>query len=120
MVNTYTSGSQIRPSVISLNDGGFIVTWESDGQDGSGIGIFGQKFDSTGTMVGVEFQVNTYTNERQWSMAKTLKITLVCDPVTLIYLFILIEICFPTSESIGERTAPTDNPKIQRNKSFLR
>ena len=38
-VNTYTSEN---PSVTALNDGGFVVTWSSSGQDGSGYGnIYG-------------------------------------------------------------------------------
>ena len=32
-------------SIAKTNDGGFVVTWESDGQDGSSAGIFLQKFD---------------------------------------------------------------------------
>jgi Ca2+-binding RTX toxin-like protein len=45
-INTYTSEGQAAPSVASLSDGGFIVTWESNGQDGSSTGIYGQRFDS--------------------------------------------------------------------------
>ncbi|MGA7614467.1 MAG: hypothetical protein WBX15_04730 [Thermoanaerobaculia bacterium] len=44
MVNTYTTNGQVNPSV-SLNDQGrFVVTWQSYGQDGSGNGTFGQAF----------------------------------------------------------------------------
>ncbi len=52
-------------STTGLNDGGFIVTWQSLSQDGSGYGVYGQKFDSNGNMVGSEFQVNTYTTSDQ-------------------------------------------------------
>ena len=45
MANTYISSQQVDPSVASLADGGFMVTWESSGQDGSGYGIYGQRFD---------------------------------------------------------------------------
>ena len=34
--NTYTTDDQVYSSVTALNDGGFVVTWSSDGQDGSG------------------------------------------------------------------------------------
>ena len=34
-------------------------------QDGSGAGIFGQQFDSTGAPIGAEFLVNTYTYQDQ-------------------------------------------------------
>ena len=39
-VNTYTDNGQIYPSVAALSGGGFVVIWESDGQDGSGSGIY--------------------------------------------------------------------------------
>jgi hypothetical protein len=35
------------------------------GQDGSGIGVFGQRYTSSGTPAGTEFQVNTYTTNFQ-------------------------------------------------------
>ena len=50
-VNTYTTQSQYRPSITALNDGGFAVIWESNGQDGSHSGIYGQRYDSTGQTV---------------------------------------------------------------------
>ena len=47
--------------MTALSDGGFVVTWTSDGQDGSGYGVYGQRYSSTGAAVGSEFQVNTAT-----------------------------------------------------------
>lgn len=58
-VNTETHLSQYQPSISSLLDGGFFVTWTSNGQDGDLLGVFGQRFDASGAMVGVEFQINT-------------------------------------------------------------
>ena len=60
-VNTYTTDYQWFSSVASDAAGNFVVIWESSGQDGSGWGIFGQRYDSVGTAQGAEFQVNTYT-----------------------------------------------------------
>ena len=40
-------------------------TWTSDLQDGSLDGVFARRFSSTGTALAVEFQVNTYTPNRQ-------------------------------------------------------
>ncbi len=60
-VNTYTDNSQGEPSVTGLNDGGFVVTWHSEDQDGSGYGIYGQRYNASGTKEGGEFQVNTHT-----------------------------------------------------------
>ena len=53
--NTYTSSDQIYSSVTALNDGGFVVTWSSLGQDGSGYGIYGQRYAADGTPAGSEF-----------------------------------------------------------------
>jgi Ca2+-binding RTX toxin-like protein/LysM repeat protein len=64
-VNTYTISQQEIPSVAGLTDGGFVVVWRSNGQDGSGRGIFGQRYTAGGSAVGAEFQANTYTSDQQ-------------------------------------------------------
>ena len=64
-VDTYTSGSQSEPDVTALADGGFVVTWQSNGQDGSSNGIYGQRYDSDGNKTGDEFQINTSTSNDQ-------------------------------------------------------
>ncbi len=64
-VNTYPTGNQFDPSVAADGAGNFVVVWSSPGQDGSGYGIFGQRFNSSGAKVGPEFQVNTYTTSTQ-------------------------------------------------------
>ena len=64
--NTYTSDYQYDPAVAGLEDGGFVVVWNSrGGQDGSGQGVFGQRYDSAGNLVGGEFQINSYTTGDQ-------------------------------------------------------
>ncbi|MEM8558754.1 MAG: T9SS type A sorting domain-containing protein, partial [Bacteroidota bacterium] len=60
-INTYTAGPQSLPEVAVDGDGNFVVTWVSYGQDGSGSGIFGQRYRATGTPQGPEFQINAYT-----------------------------------------------------------
>lgn len=65
LVNTYTEHTQREPSVAMDGTGRFVVVWESYGQDGSGFGIFGQRFGPTGSKLGEEFQVNSFTTERQ-------------------------------------------------------
>ncbi len=66
-VNTYTTDSQQTPNVGALESGGFVVTWNSTGQDGSSRGIYGQRYDSSGNSVGSEFQVNTTTSGEQYA-----------------------------------------------------
>ncbi|MEO8198549.1 MAG: hypothetical protein ABI689_17690 [Thermoanaerobaculia bacterium] len=42
-VNSYTTGGQRRPAVAPTAQGNFVVGWESYGQDGSSLGIFGRQ-----------------------------------------------------------------------------
>ena len=64
-VNTTTAGDQRSASVAIDDDGTFVIVWTSDGQDGDGEGVFGQRFDEFGSAVGGEFQVNTTTAANQ-------------------------------------------------------
>ncbi|MEH6633565.1 MAG: type I secretion C-terminal target domain-containing protein, partial [Halopseudomonas aestusnigri] len=64
-VNTETGNNQLEPHVTGLSDGGWVVTWTSNGQDNSGFGIFGQAYNADGTRQGIEFQVNTETANDQ-------------------------------------------------------
>ena len=63
-VNTHTASSQDYPAVTSLNDGGFVVTWYS-GHDGSADGVFGQRYSSSGSATGSQFQINSTTASAQ-------------------------------------------------------
>ena len=65
-VNTYTTSDQVQPSISSLADGGWVVIWASDGQDGSGAGVYGQRFHASGIASGLEFLVNTDTTVEQF------------------------------------------------------
>ncbi|MEZ0372321.1 MAG: hypothetical protein ACAI44_24745 [Candidatus Sericytochromatia bacterium] len=61
-VSTYTTGFQNLPAVGMDNDGDFVITWQSNGQDGSLYGVFGRRYDSAGiAQSATEFQVNVYT-----------------------------------------------------------
>jgi hypothetical protein len=67
-VNTYTTGEQIKPSIVALADGGFVLAWESVGSDGSDTDqecVRLRRFDAAGTPQGPDFQVNTYTTSYQ-------------------------------------------------------
>jgi hypothetical protein len=68
-VNTYTTDRQIDPAVASDSSGNFVVVWESDPQDGSEYGVFGQRYASTGAPLGPEFAINTYTTDSQYDPA---------------------------------------------------
>lgn len=64
-LNSYTTQNQLQPSLAPDGSGGFVAVWESFGQDGSGRGVFGQRFDENGSPVGGEFQANSYTTGDQ-------------------------------------------------------
>jgi hypothetical protein len=66
-VNSYTMSGQRYPSVASDASGNFVVAWHSVVQDGSGYGVFGQRYDSAGVVQGDEFRVNSYTTNSQKS-----------------------------------------------------
>lgn len=64
-VNTYVVLRQGAPQVSTADDGSFVVVWEGEIQDGSGYGIFGQRYDASGVRLGAEFPVNTYITSDQ-------------------------------------------------------
>jgi methionine-rich copper-binding protein CopC len=70
-VNSYTSSNQSLPSVASDSAGTFVVAWQSLTQDGSGYGVFGQRYSSTGSPLGGEFRINSYTTAHQRDAAVT-------------------------------------------------
>jgi hypothetical protein len=72
-VNTYTTAIQADAAVSGTPDGGFVVSWSSfdaigtDYQDGSGIGVFGRRFEATVAPASTEFGVNVHTTADQSS-----------------------------------------------------
>lgn len=60
-VNSVIALNQTNPSVAIDTAGDFVLTWQSNGQDGSGWGVYAKRFDATGAPVGGEFRVNTFT-----------------------------------------------------------
>ena len=70
-VNQFTSGNQNFSAVAMDADGDFVVTWTSSDQDGDRTGIFGRRYDASGSPLGNEFQVNITTagNQRYSTVA---------------------------------------------------
>jgi hypothetical protein len=64
-INSTTALDQRDPSIASDLAGNTVVVWSSYNQDGDLGGIYGQIFDSTGRMVGGEFQVHAVTAGNQ-------------------------------------------------------
>ncbi|MNQ70435.1 hypothetical protein D3C85_850740 [compost metagenome] len=64
-VNSTIGNDQVDPSVAALADGGYVVSWMSSSQDGSGWGIYAQRYDASGVAVGDEVRVNSTTGDDQ-------------------------------------------------------
>ena len=74
-VNQQHQGYQGNVAIAGISDGGFVVTWQSNGnvdKDSSGSTIIGQRFDSGGSAIGdstpfneSEFQINSHTDNDQ-------------------------------------------------------
>jgi hypothetical protein len=65
LVNTTTIRRQDVSDVAMNATGSFVVVWQSDGQDGSMAGVYGQLFNAAGKKVGGEFRANAYTRDKQ-------------------------------------------------------
>lgn len=59
-VNTFRRGDQNYPAV-AISRSGFVVVWQSSDQDGSGAGVYGQRFSADGQRLGSEFLVPSNT-----------------------------------------------------------
>lgn len=67
--NIGAPGDQLEPLLIGLGDDSFIATWfDNAGNDGSGWGVHGRRFDQNGSPVGNQFTVSTTTANDQQSI----------------------------------------------------
>ena len=64
-VNSYPKGLKTEPAITGISDGGFMISWTSEGQDNSDSGIYAQRYDQQGNPVGQEFKVNSYSESEQ-------------------------------------------------------
>jgi hypothetical protein len=60
-VNTVTTSSQSTPRVALSAQGDFVISWVSQNEDGSGNGVYAQRYTASGQPDGSEFRVNTTT-----------------------------------------------------------
>ena len=58
-LNSTAAGDQRLPAIAALPGGGFIVAWESEGQDGDESGIVARRLDHDLAPLGGELQVNS-------------------------------------------------------------
>ncbi len=66
MVNTRRDCNQGHPRIAGDGRGEYLVTWDSLNQDGSCSGVYGQRCNKNGELIGDEFQINTFVQNRQW------------------------------------------------------
>jgi hypothetical protein len=70
LVNTgYTTGNQVNPSVAMDADGDFVITWQSEGQDGSLNGIYAQRYTAAGIAQLPVIRANNLTTGEQTNPA---------------------------------------------------
>ncbi len=60
-VNQYVTNAQYNAHVSMLDDGRFVVVWESTGQDGDQGGVYARIYNANGSPAGNEFRVNATT-----------------------------------------------------------
>jgi hypothetical protein len=66
LVNTRTALDQSQPSAAAFADGGFVIAWTSNGQDGSGMGVYAQVYGATNARENIEFRANTMITDQQY------------------------------------------------------
>ncbi|MGB0904044.1 MAG: hypothetical protein ACPGVJ_04020, partial [Mangrovicoccus sp.] len=71
VVNTLFQGTQYQPAVAVLNAGagdlGYVIVWEDhQGHDGSGYGVYGQRYGMDGAEIGDQFLINDNTSGSQY------------------------------------------------------
>lgn len=66
IINTHLAHNQGHPGIAADGRGGYLVVWDSQEQDGSACGVFGQRCKADGTLQGPELALNTFTAGRQW------------------------------------------------------
>lgn len=69
-VNTHTTSYQNAPAIAAVGTG-FLVVWDSDGQDGASRGVYAQHHDADAVRIGGEFRVNIHTPYAQGVAAVT-------------------------------------------------
>jgi hypothetical protein len=68
-VNSHSTSRQQEPAVATSASANFVVTWQSYGQDGLNLGVFVQRFNSSGGTIGGEFRANSFTTNDQYNAA---------------------------------------------------
>ena len=65
VLNVYTTSLQEKPDVAYSPQSGFVVVWQSKGQDNGDYGVYGRRVGADGLRLGQEFRVNKATTNAQ-------------------------------------------------------
>lgn len=71
-VNSHTPNKQLTPTIASDAAGNLVIVWASDSSEGGDTNlqsIQARRYAANGTALDDQFQVNTYTTQRQWTPA---------------------------------------------------
>ncbi|QDU55512.1 peptidylprolyl isomerase [Aeoliella mucimassa] len=69
LVNTTTEKSQTGIALVFDSEDVLVASWSSMGQDGSDWGVYGQRYDTDGELLGEEFAWNTTTDDAQQNVS---------------------------------------------------
>ncbi len=73
-INSQSTGDQRAPMATALADGGWVIAWQSEGQDGDATGIFGQRYDAAGNPVQSWATTGELTLEGEARVGETLTV----------------------------------------------
>jgi hypothetical protein len=82
LVTDTTANAQTAPAVAGQSNGDFVAVWVSEGEDGSGAGVYGRVFPSDGGVPGDVFAANQVTNGAQDAPALA---TLADDSIVVVW-----------------------------------
>lgn len=64
-INSFLPGAQLLPRLGAIGNA-YLVSWDSEGQDGSATGVYGRVVQSDGNFSSAEFRINTTTSSYQF------------------------------------------------------
>ena len=82
-VNTYTTNFQAIPDVAVRADGNFVIVWESVGQDGSQVGVYGQRYAVAPEVLASAFFFETAPHRLQFAFTQDVSTSLGTDDIVL-------------------------------------
>jgi len=107
--NSYSTNQQRGPAVIALADGGFITIWHSNGQDGSGFGIYGKRFNENGAEISListeqpsgTTELPTSDSEIPTSFSESTPQSKAVDNNEIVYIIAAAGVCCLTAVTAG-------------------